>query len=153
MFADDRGALLEAEELGERIATAPGIEGLSVLGGEPFQQAAALAVVCRAVRKSGRSVMVYSGYTYAELEAQRAPEVDALLATVDVLADGRFEKDNPEHRRRWLGSANQQLHFITDFYSPEDPRFLMPNTVELRYVDGQLTINGWPSTADAFRPR
>lgn len=153
MFAGDRGLLVDPDALGERIAKSPDLEGLSVLGGEPFQQAGPLAVVCRAVRRAGRSVMVYSGYTLDELEAQGDPEVDELLATVDVLADGRFEQGNPERRRRWLGSANQRLHFLTDRYSPEDPRFAMPNTVELRYVDGQLTINGWPTTADAFRPR
>lgn len=153
MFASDRGQLVDPDALGERIAKSPGIEGLSVLGGEPFQQAGPLAVACRAVRRAGRSVMVYSGYTLEELEAQGDPEVDELLATVDLLADGRFEQDNPERRRRWLGSANQRLHFLTDRYSPEDPRFSMPNTVELRYVDGQLTINGWPTTADAFRPK
>jgi anaerobic ribonucleoside-triphosphate reductase activating protein len=153
MFAAERGELVDAGELGAAIASTPGIEGLSVLGGEPFQQAGALAEVCRLVRRAGLSVMVYSGYTLEELEAQRAPEVGELLGLVDLLADGRFEQAKAERTRRWLGSTNQRLHFLTARYSPTDARFLMPNTVELRYVDGQLTINGWPTTADAFRPR
>jgi len=155
MFAAELGELTDAAELGATIASTPGIEGLSVLGGEPFQQAGALAEVCRLVRRAGLSVMVYSGYTLEELEAQRqrAPEVGELLGLVDVLADGRFEQAKAERTRRWLGSTNQRLHFLTERYSPTDARFLMPNTVELRYVDGQLTINGWPTTADAFRPR
>lgn len=153
MFSSVGGVLVDPLELGARIASAPGLEGVSVLGGEPFQQATAVAALCRVVQAAGRTVMVYSGYTLEELRAQRAPEVSELLGTVDVLADGRFERDNPERRRRWLGSANQRLHFLTSRYAPDDARFVMPNTVELRWVDGQLTINGWPAAADALHPR
>ena len=153
MFAAERGQLMDPSELGARIASTPGIEGLTVLGGEPFQQAGAVAVACRVARQAGLSIMVFSGYALEELRVQPAPEVAELLSLVDVLADGRFERDNPERRRRWLGSANQRLHFLTNRYSADEPRFVMPNTVELRYVDGQLTINGWPAAADAVRPR
>ena len=43
------------------------------------------------------------------------------------------------------------MHFLTPRYSADDPRFATPNTVELRFVKGQLTINGWPHAADAMR--
>ncbi|GMU63262.1 MAG: radical SAM protein [Myxococcaceae bacterium] len=154
MFAPDRGGeVLEAADVARRVLETPGIEGLSVLGGEPFEQPRAVAEVCRTVRAGGRSVMVYSGYTLEELRARRAADVDALLGEIDLLADGRFEQDNPEQRRRWLGSANQRLHFFTARYREDDPRFFLPNTVELRLAGGKLTINGWPAAADAFRRR
>lgn len=154
MFAADAGGqVLDADEVARRVLEAPGIEGLSVLGGEPFEQAGPLARVCRQVRQAGRTVMVYSGYTLEELRAKPSADVAALLAETDLLVDGRFEKDNPERRRRWLGSANQRLHFLSGRMRPDDPRFAAPNTVELRFVDGQLTINGWPKAADAFRRR
>ena len=74
-----------------------------------------------------------------------------LLATVDLLVDGRYEQDKPEKSRRWIGSSNQVMHFLTSRYSPAEPRFSTSNTVELRFVKGQLTINGWPQAADAMR--
>lgn len=154
MFAADRGGeVLDAADVAQRILETPGIEGLSVLGGEPFEQPRAVAEVCRAVRAGGLGVMVYSGYTLEELRAKRSPDVDALLAEVDLLADGRFEQQQPERQRRWLGSSNQRLHFLTGRYRADDPRFATPNTVELRLVNGQLTINGWPQAADALRRR
>jgi anaerobic ribonucleoside-triphosphate reductase activating protein len=154
MFAPDKGGeVLDTGEVARRILVTPDLEGLSVLGGEPFEQPRAVAEVCRAVRAAGLGVMVYSGYTLEELRAQRSPDVDALLAEVDLLVDGRFEQHNPERRRRWLGSANQRLHFLTSRYREDDPRFAAPNTVELRFVNGQLTINGWPAAADAIRRR
>jgi anaerobic ribonucleoside-triphosphate reductase activating protein len=155
MFAPDRGgALVEAEALASQILSTPGIEGISVLGGEPFEQPGPLAQLCRAVRGGGKTVMIYSGYTLQELREKRSAEVDALLATADLLVDGRYEQARPESSgRRWIGSANQVLHFLSDRYSPAEPRFSTSNTVELRFVNGQLTINGWPQAADAFRKR
>jgi anaerobic ribonucleoside-triphosphate reductase activating protein len=164
MFAPDKGgSFIEPAELAQRILATPGIEGISVLGGEPFQQPEALAEVCRLVRAGGLSVMIYTGYTLAELRAKASAltptlspagereAVSELLATVDLLVDGRYEQGKPEKSRRWIGSSNQVMHFLTSRYSPTEPRFSTSNTVELRFVKGQLTINGWPQAADAVR--
>lgn len=152
MFAPDKGGkFVEVKELAETILATKGIEGISVLGGEPFQQPHALAELCALVKAGGLSVMIYTGYTMAELKAQTTSA--ALLATADLLVDGRYEKDKPEAKRRWIGSSNQVMHFLTARYSPDEPRFVTPNTVELRFVNGQLTINGWPQAADALRKR
>lgn len=153
MFAPRGGELVEPAALAARVLATPGVEGLSVLGGEPFQQAEAVAELCRAVRAGGRSVMVYSGYTLEELRALPGPGPAALLAETDLLCDGRYVREQPERRRRWLGSANQRLHFLTDRHRPDDPRFTQPNTIELRLEGGQLTVNGWPAPADALTPR
>ena len=120
------------------------LEGLSLLGGEPFAQAKALAVLAEAVRAEGLSVMIYSGFTLAELEAREDPDTARLLAACDLLVDGRYERDKPDESRRWIGSRNQELHRLSARYRGDDPRFFAGETVELRLVDGELTINGWP---------
>jgi anaerobic ribonucleoside-triphosphate reductase activating protein len=123
------------------------LEGVSLLGGEPFAQAPALAVLAERLRDAGLGVMVYSGFTLAELEAKIAagePGVARLLAATDLLVDGRYEREKPDHVRRWIGSTNQQLHFLSDRYHAEDPAFRTGETIELRLVDGELVINGWP---------
>jgi anaerobic ribonucleoside-triphosphate reductase activating protein len=151
MFSD-RGPLVPVEELARRILATPGIEGLSLLGGEPFAQPGPAAALCERVREAGLSIMVFSGYTLAELRAMARPDVDRLLATVDLLVDGRYEKEQPDTHRRWIGSRNQVLHFLTSRYSPDDPRFSAPNTAEIHLVDGKLVINGWPELANRLRP-
>lgn len=154
MFVHGRGGVeLEAADLAREILATPGIEGLSMLGGEPFEQAEAVAELCRLVRTGGKTVMIYSGYTLEELRARvgRDPGVQALLDTTDLLLDGRYDATKPEKLRRWIGSENQVLHFFSDAYRPEDPRFWTSNTVELRLEGGQLTINGWPAPADVLR--
>ncbi len=151
------GAEVDSEALAEHILATPGIEGISVLGGEPFEQAAGVADVAQRGAARGLTVMVYSGYTLAELRARAAAKgpgatgVSELLAVTDLLVDGRYEAALPETKRRWLGSSNQVMHFLTSAYSPADARFSTSNTVELRYENGRLTINGWPAAADSLR--
>jgi anaerobic ribonucleoside-triphosphate reductase activating protein len=150
MFASDKGRLADSAELAAEALAVPGLEGVSLLGGEPTEQAEALADFAERVRAGGLSVMLYSGYTLAELRA-RGPAVARLLGAVDLLVDGRFEQARPETQRRWIGSANQQLHFLSERYTPGDPRFSTSNTVELRLTREGLSVNGWPASADALR--
>lgn len=151
MFSAVGGTEVEVDALAERILGTPGIEGISLLGGEPFEQAPTLAALCRRIRPSGLSVMVFSGFTLAELRACHSPGVAELLAETDLLVDGRYERNLPERRRRWIGSANQVMHFLTGRYAPSDPRFSQPNTVELRLVGRALQVSGWPAAADKVR--
>ncbi len=158
MFGAAGGRVEDSAALAQRALTVAGLEGVSVLGGEPCEQPEAVADFCERVRAGGLSVMLYSGYTLGELK-QKGPEVARLLAAVDLLADGRYDATRPERVRRWLGSANQTLHFFTPRYAADDPRFTLPNTVELRLTKDALTVNGWPQGAKgleglrAFRRR
>ena len=149
MFAADKGKLADSAALAAQALAIPGLEGVSLLGGEPGEQAEALADFCERVRGGGLSVMLYSGYTLAELKTK--PGATRLLSAVDLLVDGRYEQSLPETKRRWLGSSNQKLHFLTARYGPGDPRFATGNTVELRLTREGLSVNGWPASADAVR--
>src|SRR5947199_3402964 len=44
-----------------------GVEGITLLGGEPTAQARGASALARAVRESGLSVMVFSGFTLEEI--------------------------------------------------------------------------------------
>jgi anaerobic ribonucleoside-triphosphate reductase activating protein len=84
-----------------------------VSGGEPFEQAEALAEVLRTVREeTDLDILVYSGYRLDEIR-QMGKSAQDLLALVDVLIDGRFERESPG-TRLWRGSDNQRLHILTD---------------------------------------
>jgi anaerobic ribonucleoside-triphosphate reductase activating protein len=159
MLAPGRGGrLVDAAALAAEIAATPDIEGVTLLGGEPFQQAEGCAAVAAAVRAAGLTVMVFTGYTLEELRARAAagePGVAALLDATDLLVDGRYLRHQPEPPpaaggRRFIGSRNQRVHFLSSRYSPADPRLAARNSIELRLVDGALTVNGWPAGAAAL---
>lgn len=141
------GELVAAEDvLGQLEAAAAeyALEGITMLGGEPFAHAAGLSIVAHGAQRAGMSVMVFSGYTLDELQQSVEPAVARLLAATDVLVDGPYLDEQRTEHRRWIGSSNQRLHFLTDRYSPDDPRFAARNTVEIRWERGQLTWNGFP---------
>lgn len=154
MFAADRGTEVSVAALIARMEAAAdrGTEGISLLGGEPFEQAEAAAALARAARQRGLTVMVYSGYTLDELAARG--DAGPLLAQIDLLVDGRYDRDRPEPPppigRRWIGSTNQTMHYLTSAYSADDPRMHAPNTVELHWSNGRLLVNGWPAGAAAL---
>jgi anaerobic ribonucleoside-triphosphate reductase activating protein len=156
MFKADAGTVWDVAELAAHIVKTPMLEGLTLLGGEPFAQAEACAALARAVRAHDDqlSVMVFSGYTLDDLLLRTAePGIAALLANTDLLVDGRYEHDQPEPEggRRWIGSRNQVMHHLSTFYVPEDPRLRAPNTIELRLDAGGLTVNGWPQGSAFLR--
>lgn len=134
---------MRASELVARVL-AEDVEGVSLLGGEPFAQAEGLAAVARGVKSAGRSVMIFSGYTLDEIRAMESPAAAELLAHADLLVDGRYEAARRTTSRRWVGSDNQVMHFLSDRYSPLDARFHEGNHVEIRMRNGEITLNGWP---------
>jgi len=140
-----------AELLAEVLAAhaAHPIEGVTLLGGEPFAQAEALAPLCLGLRAAGLTVMVFSGYTRASLERSARPGVRALLDAIDLLVDGPFMRDQLDHERRWIGSKNQQAYALTDEYTDLVERWdTSPNTLEVRVIDGKLVVNGSPFLMD-----
>lgn len=97
-----------------------GIEGVSFSGGEPFEQAEALAALARECRLRGFSTLSWSGYTRRQLEAEDAPAgSQALLAELDVLIDGPFMRRKVAGDAL-RGSGNQTLHLLTNRYAPAD---------------------------------
>lgn len=128
-----------------RAAAEDGVEGITLLGGEPLAQAAGAAALARQVQALGLSVMIFSGFTLEEIQTSADPDALDLLAHTDLLVDGPYLRDQPEPRRRWIGSSNQRIHALTDRYRVDDPRWSGPNTLELRLVEGELTVNGFPA--------
>ncbi len=107
------------ERLAERLAQ-PGIEGISVLGGEPFQQAAACARLAMRARELGASVVTYSGYTWKYLRECGLMEGRRLLDATDLLIAGPYVAAQATDGNGWRGSANQEFVYLTGRYGPVD---------------------------------
>lgn len=107
------GIACSVEEMADWILSIPSAAGLTVSGGEPFDQAAAVAEVIRLVRRHKGpdfSVIVYTGHTAEHLTAlaRTDEQVQALLSETDILIDGAYVAeldDNLPYR----GSSNQRI--------------------------------------------
>ncbi len=151
MFDDRRGEAMTAAELAEKIPES--VEGVTLLGGEPFEQPGEAAEFVRLAKARGLTCMVFSGYTIGEIRARS--DSAQLLDQIDLLVDGRYDRDRPEPKppegRRWIGSANQVMHYLTSAYSADDPQMREANTIEIRISPQGLLVNGWPSADRLMR--
>jgi anaerobic ribonucleoside-triphosphate reductase activating protein len=141
------GQTKSLREMTEWIARAKeenGIEGITLLGGEPTSHAGAAVALAKASRELDLSVMVFSGYTIEELNARTETEVAELIATTDILVDGPYIREQPDTERRWIGSRNQRIHFLTPRYS-YDEQWRQKNTLEIRVDRDGISINGFPA--------
>ena len=93
------------------------VNGLTLLGGEPFEpenQRALLPFLRRArTAYPEKTIWAYSGFTYEELltegSSPRCEATDGMLSLLDVLVDGRFEEARKDISLRFRGSSNQRL--------------------------------------------
>ena len=92
------------------------IKGLTLIGGEPFEKENqdALLSLTERVKKElpHKDIWCYSGFTFEEITGKSRAAGDtaaALLKNIDVLVDGRFEKDKKDIRLKFRGSSNQRI--------------------------------------------
>jgi anaerobic ribonucleoside-triphosphate reductase activating protein len=83
--------------------------GLTLLGGEPMENAEDLLALVQAVRRAvpEKSIWVYSGFLYEEILTQ--PARKALLEACDVLVDGPFVDALKDPGLYFRGSSNQRI--------------------------------------------
>lgn len=118
------------------------IEGVTFLGGEPFEQSEALAEMIQKIKEKGLSVIVFTGFTIEQLQARQEEVVSRCLENIDLLIDGAYIEDKREFVRPWVGSSNQRFLFLTDKYSEKDIE-RTNNRLEIRITrDGKIQING-----------
>ena len=116
------GVAVDVRALAESLAAGPdSIDGLTISGGEPFQQYLALMALCTYYKLlCQRSILVYTGFRLAELE-RRHPDL-AFAHALDYLIDGRYLRRR--HEGGWRGSANQCLYrFVAGHAQPCQPNW------------------------------
>lgn len=87
--------------------------GITISGGEPFEQAAPLAELLRGIveYRPKWNILVYSGYKLSEV-LRNTEESDQFMTIIDVLVDGDYQMDLPS-KHSLTGSGNQKIHYLT----------------------------------------
>lgn len=145
--------LLEIDELFERMdAWLPDCDGITISGGEPFDQCDALIEVLTRLRaKVGVDIFVYSGHSF---EGVAEP-----LQRMDGLIDALITDPYLVHAPQILplrGSDNQRLHMLTPlgrarFATFEDPE-RRTKTFDVMFDDnGAVWLAGIPRRGDFER--
>lgn len=85
------------------------ISGLSILGGEPFDNMTAVKKLTDKVKDihPEKNIWIWSGYTYEQLLLKES--AINILRDIDILVDGRFEEDKKDLTLPFRGSSNQRI--------------------------------------------
>lgn len=121
----------------EILASAPQIDGISISGGEPFQQPDALLDLLTRLAGSRLSRLVFTGYTLDEIHRYRlGPEI---LRHLDILIAGRYDTSQ-RVAKGLLGSSNQQIHLLTGRHNLAE--LAAPPREWILHRDGTVTGSG-----------
>ncbi|WP_265442720.1 anaerobic ribonucleoside-triphosphate reductase activating protein [Acetivibrio straminisolvens] len=107
----DGGTLVTVDFILEQAKKNPLLDGITLSGGDPFEQAEAFAVLAHEAKKLNLDIVTYTGYTYEYIleNASRNKGWDALLDETDILVDGRYEESKKNLLLKFRGSENQRI--------------------------------------------
>lgn len=88
-------------------------DGVTVTGGEPFDQPAALAAILRELKARDVHTIVYTGHTIESLCDRGQAETDDALRLADIVIDSPFVVGLSRSATGWRGSTNQRTIQLT----------------------------------------
>ncbi len=136
-----------------REMTGDELDGITITGGEPFEQPAAFAALLDAMAEwradVGFDVLCYSGFPLKRLRQEHA----ALLARLDALIPEPFVLGRPPDAP-WRGSGNQPLVVLSE--RGRERYATLPAegpAIQLAVSDGAIWFIGIPRRGDLERMR
>ena len=83
------------------------VDGVTISGGEPLDQADELFELVTRLRELGYHIILFSGYTFEQIMEDEKKRV--CLEKVDVLIDGEYMEEFRSLELRFRGSSNQRV--------------------------------------------
>lgn len=107
----DAGRIVSIDEIMQMVDKNPLLDGVTLTGGEPFEQASPLAVLAAMANNKGLNVVTYTGYTWEHIieNLQKREGWHELLINTDILIDGPFVLSKKSLNLRYRGSSNQRV--------------------------------------------
>ncbi|HDS1695187.1 MULTISPECIES: 4Fe-4S cluster-binding domain-containing protein [Pseudomonas] len=130
-------------------------EGITVSGGEPFDQFPALLAMLQGLRQSSPlDILVYSGYSLEQLQ----PQLQQAEGLIDALISDPFDKRS-EQSLALRGSDNQRLNLLTPLGHERLASYQRPlqpadQALDLMFDEnGSVWMAGIPRRDDVLRLR
>jgi len=101
----------DINEFIEYVYKNPIIKGVTFSGGDPFERAEEFAYMAKAFKEKNLNIWSYTGYTFEYIinNLDKRDGWKELINNIDVLVDGRFEKDKAIEGLKFRGSTNQRI--------------------------------------------
>lgn len=115
--------------------------GLTISGGDPFEQAESLLRLLRLARQHFEDILVYTGFTLPEILQGQAGEAGVqCLRYLDVLIDGRYERQRNTPDCVLRGSSNQTIHFLNREKEASYAEYMRKGRILESFAHGDQTI-------------
>lgn len=106
----ENGRLVSIAEIVTEIEKRSGEhDGVTILGGEPFDQTEGLENLVEKLKLKGFHLTIYTGFTLENLLARKSVSVNRILSLTDLLIDGAFDRSLAKNAGEYRGSSNQRL--------------------------------------------
>lgn len=86
-------------------------DGVTILGGEPFDQTEELEKLVMSLKQRNYHLTVYTGYTLESLLERNSQSIRNILTQTDLLIDGAYKREFTKNAGEYRGSSNQRLIF------------------------------------------
>lgn len=105
------GEYMSISAIVKKVKENPLLDGITLSGGEPFEQADSVSKLAEKLKSLGYNVITYSGYTYEEIQKKALTDRGflRLIENTDILIDGKFELEKRNLRLNFRGSENQRI--------------------------------------------
>ena len=104
-----KGRDMEIEDIVKEFDKNPLLNGITITGGEPFEQAKGCAELAKMIKAKNKNVWCYTGFKLEELVRKKDPDINKLLDNVDVLVDGPYKEELRDLDIEFRGSLNQRI--------------------------------------------
>lgn len=102
------GTDLTVEDIMVEVCSNP-LANVTFSGGDPFVQAKKIVPLAKKIKKLGKNIWIYTGYTMEELQSSKDVYKHQLLSLCDVLVDGPFILELRDLSLPYRGSSNQRI--------------------------------------------
>ncbi len=131
--------LIEIDKLVEQIDNTPELDGVTILGGEPFDQLEPVFQLSLIIKERGLGLTIYTGY---EIDELTNPIQKKILQHTDLIHTGRYIQSKRNIDLQWTGCENKKTIFLTDFYQQKIDN---ANYCEIQInAEGEITLLGFP---------
>ena len=123
------------------------IDGVTITGGDPLEQEEELLILLKLLDtlSLSKGVILFSGFTYDEIRKNNIRE--ECCSYIDVLIDGRYEKDK-RISSSIKGSSNQNVIYFSSKIKEEE--LLIDQEVEICLEEDIISVTGFPSIDRKF---
>jgi anaerobic ribonucleoside-triphosphate reductase activating protein len=146
-WSNEKNKILTNDNLLELIKNFEDIDGITITGGDPFEQEYELLELLFSLRSFNfkKGIIVYTGFTIDEINEN--PIRRKCLDYLDILIDGRYVEEN-KISSGLKGSSNQNVFYFSDKVKEEEIN--IDQEIEIGFSEDTVFLTGFPVNDKKF---